>query len=496
MRVFLLVIILPITACQHTAKHDEQSSSTAQLKTNSAPLLTVTKSEPLIATSNHVKSSNVDEKKDVVTAKPSYTNLWLDIRSKLSLKVPNKTTIKNRKAWYLAHPNYMNTINRRAAPYLYHIVKEVEKRQLPIELALLPLVESDFQIDAISIDGATGIWQLMPHIAKHYDVTINDEYDGRLDVITSTNAALDYLTYLHKHFDGDWLLAIAAYNSGEGKVKRAIRQNKLRGKKTDFWSLKLPQETAFYVPKLLAVADLLNNKPHSFHWPELANDAKTVHIDIGQPFDMLVISQLTQLDTRFLYQLNPAYLVEKAPENGPYKLLLPKSHSNKLRHTLLLTKLANNQGVHKVSKGDSLYKLSHLYNISIEDLKLLNQLKSDLIRLGDSLIVPKLKDIDTIKLTRDYTISPFLERAQKPKKEYTRVQYQVRKGDTLWSISELYDVTFKQLAKWNNISERTLLKPGKTLTLWIERQPTLALPTTENIPILTRLNYLISGPGS
>jgi len=260
-RILPLVIIL--SGCETTLK-----APTPEPKTTTTLPSSVVKNEPK------------EVVKHVVPIIPqALDDVWQRIRAQLSFANSSHPAVQKRIAWYLTHPNYMDEISRRAKPYLYHIVSEVEKRGLPIELALMPLIESDFDASAYSHKHASGLWQLTPAIAKYFNVQISPWYDGRQDVIDSTRAALDFMEYLHKRFDGNWYHVIAAYNVGEGRVKRAIRNNKKQGKPTDFFSLKLPKQTSQYVPKLLAAAQLLKSNKMTF--PAINNQQAIVALPVS-----------------------------------------------------------------------------------------------------------------------------------------------------------------------------------------------------------------------
>jgi len=190
-------------------------------------------------------------------------DLWQRIQFQLTFNVPQTRPIVEQRNYYSSHQAYLDRVAGRAQPFLYYIVQELEKRQMPLELALLPIVESAFDPFAYSHAAASGMWQFMPATGKRFGLKQNFWYDGRRDVIASTRAALDYLQYLHDKLEGDWLNAIAAYNSGEGRIMAAIKRNKKKRLPTDFWSLDLPAETTSYVPKLLALVDILK-RPDEF----------------------------------------------------------------------------------------------------------------------------------------------------------------------------------------------------------------------------------------
>ena len=213
---------------------------------------------------------------------PEIVNLWHRMRDQFQFDVPDTQRVNVQKNWYIKHPNYMNRVAKRAKPFLFHIVQKLEEEQLPMELALLPIVESAFDPFAYSHGRAAGMWQFIPSTGKRFGLKQNWWYDGRRDVVASTQGAIEYLKYLNNMFDGDWLHALAAYNSGEGRVQRAIRSNKRAGKPTDFWSLDLPRETRAYVPKLLALSDILRHyEDLGFAWPAVENAPFTEVVEEG-----------------------------------------------------------------------------------------------------------------------------------------------------------------------------------------------------------------------
>lgn len=495
-----------LAACQTLTQAKKEESpvvSTAYLDVQPMPI--IQQSEAHAPVQDMPLSSNIEpQKKQVLAKKPlkptkktvlpyQVDNLWQRITMQFVLPIPKQKQINERKSWYLSHPHYMDTVSKRAEPFLYHIVQEIERRKLPLELALLPIVESDFDAKAFSSQGAAGIWQLMPTTAKHFELNIEPWYDARLDPHQATLAALDYLQYLNKKYRGDWLLSIAAYNSGEGRVDKAINKNKKLRKKTDFWSLSLPTETTNYVPKLLALAALAKQNAHK-KWPVIANKPTTVTVDFGQQFDVLIAAKLTKTDMRTLYHLNPAYLGDKSALNGPHTLQIPiekAPYFDKRQHIK-----ADMLGMdhYQVKKHDSLYQLAKRFNSSIKELKQLNQLSSDTIKIGQVLQLPIQKPI---QLMVDYQISPFIVRAEAPEKIKVSINYKVKPGDTLWEISRLYDVNYQELAKWNNLKAKSILKQGKILTIWLEQnRPTDTINFTEQNSVLNTPTWLIRGQNS
>jgi membrane-bound lytic murein transglycosylase D len=220
-------------------------------------------------------------------------DLWSRLRDGFQLSENQHPRMQNDLAWYASHNNYLIRMTERATPYLYLIVEEAERRGIPLELALLPVVESAYQPFAYSHGRAAGLWQFIPGTGRRYKLSQTWWYDGRRDVTASTRAAFDYLEYLHRYFDGDWLHALAAYNSGEGTVRKAIRRNKKMGKPTDYWSLDLPEETEGYVPKLLAISALVANPPaHGVILASVVDAPYLSSVNVGSQIDLDLAAEL------------------------------------------------------------------------------------------------------------------------------------------------------------------------------------------------------------
>jgi membrane-bound lytic murein transglycosylase D len=252
-------------------------------------------------------------------------NMWDLLRSEFTLHhYEDAPEVQEQLNFFMSNPNFLLHSAQRAAPYLYYISQQVKKRHLPLEMVLLPMIESAYNPFAYSTAGAGGIWQIMPSTATGFGIKQNWWYDGRRDIIASTKAALDYLVYLGGFFDGNWLLAIAAYNTGEGNVLAAIHKNSRDGKSTDFWSLPLAQQTRDYVPRLLALAIIIANpERYPIDFPSVHNAPYLAQVDIGGPIDLLHAAYLAGLSTESLKQLNPGFNHTTTGPNGPYKLILP-----------------------------------------------------------------------------------------------------------------------------------------------------------------------------
>ena len=397
------------------------------------------------------------------------SDVWARIANQLDMDVPDDSRVTVQKNWYLKHPEYMARVVKRAKPFLYFIVDEIEKRDMPLELALLPIVESAFDPFAYSHGRAAGMWQFIPGTAKRFGMQQSWWYDGRRDVIASTVGAMDYLNYLNDYFDGNWLHALAAYNSGEGRVARAIRRNEKAGKPTDFWSLDLPRETRAYVPKLLALADILKNKDkYNFTWPEIENVAVIKAVDIGSQVDLAFAADLAGMTLKDLHALNPGYNRWATDPDGPHRLVLPLEKAEAFSQALDKIDRTDrlNWVRHQVKRGDSLGKIANQYHTTVDIIKQINEMDSNMIRLGDHIMVPvALKKLDTYSLSQDQRLASL----QNTKRADYKLTHKVKSGDTLWDISRKYNVSTRSLAKWNGMAPTDTLRPGQTLAIWVNK---------------------------
>ncbi|KZN42357.1 transglycosylase SLT domain-containing protein [Pseudoalteromonas luteoviolacea] len=404
-------------------------------------------------------------------------DIWQHIAQNLSFEQTPHPRLKTRVDWYLSQPEYLLTVNRRASPYLYHIVKKIEQRNLPLDLALLPFVESDFRPLAVSQQSAVGVWQLVDATAYHFGLQSNDWYDGRRDVLASTDAALSYLQYLHKTFKGNWLHAIAAYNTGEGRVKAAIKRNREAGKSTHYWHLKLPKETADYIPKLLALSYLLKHPQTGFKRPNLNNTPSTTMLDVGQAFNFGVLAKLLDIDKQQLHDLNTGFLRHQSPEQGPHKILVPLSEKALMQSPFYREQFSRS---YNVKLNDTLYGIARQFGTSVKKIKLLNNKQSNLIRVGETLLINQA-NLDR-SLTVDYQISPYLEQQAIPKKPTIEHHHTIVSGDSLWDLSQHYQVPLKDLLDWNNLQAASILSPGKVLILHLPSQANPQPETHANEP--------------
>ena len=398
---------------------------------------------------------------------PQKADLWHRARTRFVLDLEqDRPRLKREKAWFQRNQAYMDRVADRAQLYLHHIVSEVERRNLPGELALLPVVESAYQPFAYSPARASGIWQFIPSTGRLYGLRYSWWYDGRRDVVESTRAALDYLEKLHAEFSGDWLLALAAYNSGEGNVRKAVRRNVRAGKPIDFWSLKLPRETRSYVPRLLAIAAIVAN-PDDFGLTlkPIADEPYFAATPLDGQIDLALAAEMAEVSLEEMYLLNPGFSRWATDPDGPHQLLLPVSAVPDFE--LRLAKLPADQRVkwhrHVIKSGDTLGTIAHKYRTNVSALKQANNLRGTTIRKGRSLIVPMAS-----RSLADYQLSADMRRAMRRgiPGSGNKIIYRVRRGDSLWLISRRFGVSVNKLARWNGLSKRSVLRPGKRLVIW------------------------------
>jgi membrane-bound lytic murein transglycosylase D len=406
-------------------------------------------------------------------------DIWQRIRSGYAIQ--NETLHPKTQAqlkWFLKHPDYMNRVVERARPYLHYIVEEVEKRDMPMEIALLPVVESGFQPFAYSHGRAAGLWQFIPGTGKVYGLDQNWWYDGRRDVIESTRAALDYLEKLHNDF-GDWQLALAAYNCGEGAVGRAIKKNEKLGKETDFWSLSLPRETSAYVPKLMAVTHLVNDPAaYNIDLNDVANEPYLTVVKTGSQIDLALAARLAEISTDEIYQLNPGYNRWATTPEGPHRLVLPLTKAEKFKKRL--AKLPKQERIqwarHKIKEGESLGVIAANYKTTIDTIKQANDLHGNTIRAGRHLLIPvaSAKPSEYSK-----TVNQRLAEKQN-KKSGTKTTHIVQKGDTWWDLATKYNVSVRKLAAWNGKAPADTLSIGQKLVVW-HAKPTKSSKTVRTV---------------
>lgn len=393
-------------------------------------------------------------------------NLWNFIGDELKMKVPENARIREQKVKYLKNKSYLHDVTLRAEPYMYWITEQIKKRNMPMELVLLPIVESAFDPKATSSANAAGLWQIVPQTGRNYGLKQNQWYDGRRDVVASTTAALDMMQNLNKMFGGDWLLTVAAYNSGEGRVMQAVKANKAKGRPTDFWSLALPRETSIYVPKMLALSDILkHSKKYGISLPTPSQDRALARVEVGQQMQLTQAAEMAGMSLTKLKSYNTGYKQNVTAPNGPHYIVLPTAHAAQLKDSLAdgeieavqNTRLASNAPsgakAYKVRSGDSLSGIAARLNVKTRDLQRWNNLRSaSAIKVGQTLQVAD-NSVSSASSSNGGSIT-----------------YQVRKGDSLSSIAKRHGVNIKDVMRWNAGTDN--LQPGTKLTLFVSNKLT------------------------
>ncbi|OUS31397.1 lytic transglycosylase [Thalassotalea sp. 42_200_T64] len=419
-------------------------------------------------------------------------NVWDRVRSQLHFDIPQNKKVIAQRNWYAKHQRYLDRVAKRSEPFIHHIVEELEKHNMPMELVLLPIVESAYDPFAYSHGSASGMWQFLSSTGKQFGLKQNWWYDGRRDVVASTQAAIKFLKYLHKRFDGDWLLALAAYNSGEGRVARAVKYNARKGKPTDFWNLKLPRETRDYVPKLLALAEIVK-RPADFNVTLYAIDNKPVtsSVDIGSQLDLALAADLSGLTINELHALNPGFNRWATAPNGPHQLLLPNNKVEQFNDGL--AKLDDKDRLswqrYKIKNGDSLSVIANRFNTTVTVVKEANNLKNNSIRAGRYLLIPTAtQSLDRYKTYEQVRVAKLSKKGTGNKLTHT-----VKNGDTLWDIGNLYKVSSKSIAKWNGFAPKDMLRLGQKLTIWTGKTAPVKINQTAAVgnTIMRNINYKV-----
>lgn len=390
-------------------------------------------------------------------------NLWVVLRDEFTLPhYEDNPQVQEKIQWYMHNQDFLLRSATRAAPYLYYILQQVKKRHLPAELVLLPIVESGYNPFSLSHVGAAGIWQLMPGTASGYGVRQDGWYDGRRDVIASTRAALNYLAYLQTFFDGNWLLAIAAYNTGEGNVLSAIKRNIRDGYNTSFWSLPVAQETRDYVPSLLALAVIISHpERYPIYFPPVRNAPYLAQVDLGRPVNLKEAAEFAGISHKKILQLNSGFKVATSGK-GPYKLVLPIENvveftENYARSPLNLRPI--NWTHYRAKSGDTLISIATKFNTSTKAIRKLNHLTNNSVRYGTNLLIPKMGDSSETEVS---AITP--SNGKKYALQAGDTVYMVRKRDTIESIARKFHTTPAFIQVANQLRSRQL-NPGKQLVI-------------------------------
>jgi len=404
-----------------------------------------------------------------------YADLLDRIRAGFKLQDVEHWQVDKQVQYYAARQDLLDRSLARGARYMHHIVTEIEKRGLPMELALLPIVESAFNPVAYSRSRASGLWQFIPSTGKHYGLEQNWWMDERRDVIEATSAALTYLDYLNRYFQGDWLLAIAAYNGGEGGVGRAVKRSVGNGRGGDFFSLDLVTETREYVPKLLALRRLVGNpEAYGLRFASIPNEPYFTIVEPGRQVRLDEVAELAGVPKEEVLALNPAFNRMSTPPHGPHRVLLPieaaGTYAQAVTDGRQPTVRQATVVYHSVRRGENLSSIARRYGVSTAELRAANSLSGSTIQPGQQLLVPVAGGsvaggaaLASAEARADLGNQlPERQAAAAPRKP---TRHLVKPGDSLWSVARLHGVSVPELAAENGISSKSQLNTGQSLRI-------------------------------
>ncbi len=453
-----------LTGCQALSQ-----KLTAPTAADTAQVVAAHKAAPTPPESTAQKPAELDE------APPA--DLWQLTRDNFGLNLTQMNPrIEQQLRWYASHPQYLDRVSARAQRYYYYILSEVLKRGMPAELALLPIVESAYDPFAYSHGRAAGPWQFIPSTGKHFGLKKTWWYDGRRDLVASTDAALTYLQRLYHRF-GDWELALAAYNAGGGNVNRALRKNREAGKATDFWSLQLPDETQAYVPKLLALAKLIQQPDaYGISLNPIPNQPFFELVETQGQIDLAQAAELAGIPTGELYLLNPGFNRWATDPQGPHHLAIPVANAERFRQALIALPVEERVKWQRypIKRGDSLISIAKQHRTTVDVIRTANNIKGNAIRAGQVLLVPTAS-----RQASDYVHSQ-AQRLQRKQQTIARnsarqkTVHQVAAGESFWTIAKKHQVGVGQLAAWNNMAPGDPLPVGKRLYVWHDKPASLS----------------------
>jgi membrane-bound lytic murein transglycosylase D len=401
-----------------------------------------------------------------------HTTVWDRMQALYALPEVDNARIDREINWFLKNPEYLARVQQRAEPFMHFILNELEAKNLPGELALLPVIESAFNPDAQSPAQASGIWQFIPPTGRLYGLKQNGWYDGRRDVVESTQAATAFLKQLSNNFNNDWLLALASYNAGPGNIRNAIDRNQDKGRPTDFWSLDLNNETSSYVPKLLAVAKIFGNpEKYNVNLQHIPDRPYFEQVDVNSQLNLHKAAEMAETPVNHFLHLNPGFNRKTTHPDGSNRLLIPVSKANAFKEKLAeLPKDERQNGptervkwqYHTVASSDSLEGIAQQYGTTADEIIAVNHLDDARVAEGKILLIPSAysdQDNDNGGNVAERSHSPHaavIARAQ---------SYTVKKGDTLSSVAAHFSVDKSDIISWNKLSGKAPLKPGQKITL-------------------------------
>jgi len=488
--VLLAVCVLAVSACAHTPGGHPLKGPVAE-PVGVVPPAETSSTYPEAPTPPSAQAAEPadptlnDSPTQVAGLTPAqYADLFDRMRSGFKLEDSERLAVEQQLNWFASHPDYLERAFGRAELYLYHIVTELEARGMPLEIALLPVVESAFEPYAYSRARASGLWQFIPDTGSRYGLKQDWWYDGRRDVVESTRAALDYLQSLHDEFNGDWLLAIAAYNCGEMAVERALDVNRAKGKPLDFWSLKLPKETQAYVPKLLAMRRLVADpETYDISISPIPNQPYFARVETRGQIDLKLAAEIAGVTDEELYELNPAFHRWATDPAGPHYLLLPVDGAQVFMQNI--SQLSEDQRMrsetYTVSRGDSVASVAKRFNTTVNVVREMNDLPTGTLTVGSDLHVPSA----SVSLPAKVLLAA--ERADGHDRNSRRPHvHVVHRGDTMWSIARRTGVDVNTLANMNGMQPGDHLRAGQRIRLSTNDSGSRAAATARKVTYTVR----------
>jgi membrane-bound lytic murein transglycosylase D len=456
-RLSCLIGALLIAGCAATNPPPAPPSATAETA------LPVSQAAQTTAAERAARRAGVDSAADDEAAR---TDLWVRVRRGFAMPDLDNDYVRNREQWYATRPDYVARMTARSSRYMFYIVEELERRGMPTELALLPYVESAFNPQAVSTAKASGMWQFMATTGKDFDLRQNVFRDDRRDVLASTRAALDYLSRLYTQF-GDWQLALAAYNWGEGSVARAVARNQKAGLPTDYSSLKMPEETRYYVPKLQAVKNIVARpEAYGLVLPPLANHPYFLRVPIDRDIDVELAVRLSGVSMEEFKTLNPHMNKPVILAAGTPQLLLPYENANLFLHGLAAHRGPTATWTAWVApKTLKPAEAATQVGMSETALREVNQIPPKmLVKVGSTLLVPRgvTREADVPQDVADSATMALAPDAPALRK----VSLKAGKKDTVATIAKRYGVSAVQVAQWNEVGPNASFKPGQTLVVY------------------------------
>ncbi len=394
----------------------------------------------------------IDQEKNVNSDQTNYKySIWTRINSGYKMKERPSRRIRNFEKWYSKRPEYVERMLLRSEKYLFYVVGEVEKRNMPMEIALLPMIESAYNPIATSRQKAAGMWQFIPSTGKIYGLKQNWWVDDRRSVMAATNAALNYLEKLHKEF-GTWELALASYNAGEGRVGRAIKKNKRNKKPRGYYSLRLPKETKNYVPKLFAIKNIISNpSKYGLNLPKIMNQPYFESVKVEKKIDAQLIAKLAEISIEEFQLLNPQH---KRPvinvKNASQKINLPYQNIHIFNYNLYsYNKPLSNWNAYKPKKKESVAQVAKKFGIDRKILIQVNRLeRRKSFRKNSTILIPNKDAITTYfpsNVNELYNYSSI-------------ITHKVSPGQTLSHISDKYNISVKDIKEFNELrSDRIII---------------------------------------